>query len=57
MPQTITEEEFKKAYDLVLDEMMNDEKLKGINKLFVPLLGSIFADKMKVILFDNKEEK
>lgn len=55
-PKVITKKQFEDAYNQVAEEMMNDDKLQGMNKLIVPLLGSRLADKMKKILFDNKEE-
>lgn len=41
----------------VIDEMTNDPQLTGMKKLIVPLIGSIFGDKMEVILFGEEKEE
>ena len=53
----ISELEFDGAMQQVTKEMVEDPKLEGIAKLMIPLTGSMFADKMKKILFpkENKE--
>lgn len=54
----ITEEQFDKAVKDAMEAFMNDEELKGMAKLMVPLTGTLFAGKMREFLFgENKEEK
>lgn len=54
---TISKADYEVAKDSVIQEMLGDEKLKGETKLLIPLIGSIFVEKMKARLFGDKEEK
>lgn len=47
-------QEFDKAVEQVMDEMMNDEKITGMTKFLIPLTGVVFADHMKKILFGEE---
>ena len=54
----ITREEFDNAVIEVIVDMVNEEVLEGTAKLIVPMTGSMFASKMRRILFgENQEEK
>ena len=53
----ISMEQFDEAVKKGLEELTADEELKGEMRVIVPLMGMMFASKMKRILFnDNKEE-
>lgn len=55
--QRISADEFDEAVKAVMGDLVNDDDLKGEMKLIVPLMGSVFASKMRTILFeDNKGE-
>ena len=47
----ITVEEFDGAVKQVMSNMIDDDKLQGMSKLIVPLVGTIFAKDMRKILF------
>lgn len=51
----ISEADYKEAVHKAIDEQMKDEKLEGMAKLFIPLVGSLFANIVAKYLF-NKEE-
>lgn len=54
----ITTAEFDDVVQAVTKETMSDPNLEGMSKLIVPLVGTIFASKMRKILFDeNKNDK
>ena len=50
----ITEQEFNKAVEQVMQNMVNDPKLDVGAKLIVPLTGMAFASEMKKILFEKE---
>ena len=54
---TISEADYEKAKEAVIQEMLDDERLTGEAKFLVPLTGSIFIKKMKTRLFEDKEDK
>lgn len=54
---TISEADYEVAKDAVIQEMLGDERLKGGAKFLIPLIGSVFAEKMKAQLFNDKEGK
>ena len=51
----ITEDEFDDAVRKVIDEISNDPDLKGSAAFIVPMLGTLFAAKMHIILFGEDE--
>lgn len=51
----ITEQEFNKAVEQVMQNMVNDPKLDVGAKLMVPLTGMAFVSEMKKILFKKEE--
>ncbi len=53
----ISKEQFEDAVKKTIDAMFDDERLEGESKLMTALAGTVFASKMKEILFDeNKVE-
>lgn len=54
---TISKADYEVAKDTVILEMLGDEKWKGEAKLLIPLIGSIFIEKMKARLFGDKGDK
>lgn len=48
----ITKDEFDKAVIETMEHFSNEDKLEGPAKLAVTLSGTMFASKMKQILFD-----
>ena len=53
---TISEADYEKAKEAVIQEMLDDERLTGVAKLLMSLTGSVFIEKMKTRLFGDKEE-
>lgn len=52
---TITETEYKAIVEDIVMEMLNDEQLNGVGKLFIPLIGITFATAVSRRLFEDKE--
>ena len=48
---TITKDDFKKATMEVMDELMKNENLDGMGKLFIPLTGVMFTEEVANKLF------
>lgn len=54
---TISEADYEKAKEAVIQEMWDDERLTGAARFLVPLTGNVFIKKMKTRLFEDKEDK
>lgn len=52
----ITRDEFRRVIAEVSAEMAEDDKIKGIAKLIIPMTGMLFATKMEARLFDEKSD-
>lgn len=51
----ITREEFKAAVHAAAEDIVNDPKAEGMEKLMIPLTGMMFVAKMEEILFGKEE--
>lgn len=47
----ISIEEFDKAVETAVRELLDDPKLEGTTRFMIPLTGTMFASKMRRILF------
>ena len=52
----ISKQQFEAAMDKVMSDMLKDEKLSGMSKLLVPLMGTKFAIDMIAILFPDEQD-
>ena len=49
-----TKEDFEKAYNKALKEIMDDPEVKGDMKFILPLTGSLVVSKLKKYLFNEE---
>ena len=52
----ISAEEFDAAVEKVIADMLKDEHIEGMSRLVIPLTGTLFASKMRTVLFGEDKE-
>ena len=53
----INEKEFDKAVEQTIEDTVNNKSLEGMAAFFIPLIGTIFAKKVKENLFSAEKSE
>lgn len=51
----ISKVEFDEAVKQAIHEQVNDPDIEGMGKLLIPMMGMLFASKVKEILFGKED--